>query len=206
MLRDFKSKKLDPDRETEMFELLDEVDDIKALVTAPPFDFAARDYNRLIKRRRKAGFKRKELTPQKIIESQIERDERAAAKKFASEFYDEAQAIGFMVMDTLRNKAAEFGYVDESGKVEVRKFVDDSVKFYIEAGPKVEQLSKDLIGYQKGWMPVLADLCYRAGLTRLALAYLLQQHPELELDLIPLIKMLPKLPSYIPDSERIDNY
>lgn len=126
------------------------------------FDYTATDYNRLMvayKRWKEAGGLKKK--PEAILSEKESKD----YAEFLDKMWREARDISLDIVMGWVGKAKEMGYYNEKEqKVDMKKFIEDAVTFYIQYKYSIEYMEeryRDLEALAKTFMHLLEPQTYR---------------------------------------------
>ena len=194
LLTAYKNRSISKDDEEKLFDYLYEVDDVKGLVTSPPFNYTKRDYNRLM-----AAMSRRRISPQTVVrapERELQRIEGVDFKKFISQMWSQVKDIGMETVMRWVQRASELGYYDpDTGTVDMHAFVNDACEFYIKYAPKLEEMEQDKMASQ-AMVSVLSEAFNRTlrrlYLVKITVDALEMAHPRSSHILVPLKRILPE--------------
>jgi len=194
LLMAYKNKSISKDDEEKLFDYLYEIDDIKGLVSSPPFSFTKRDYNRLM-----AAMSRRRVKPEAVVRTpgrELQRIEGVDFKKFISQMWSQVKDIGMETVMRWVQRASELGYYDpETGTVDMHAFVNDACDFYIRYAPRLEEMEQDRLASQ-AMVSVLSEAFNRTlrrlYLIKITVDALEIAHPGSSYILVPIKKILPE--------------
>lgn len=192
LLNMWKSGDLPEELQPDLFSQLEEVSNVKGLVTSEPFNFTETEYKTLMQQKRRGGSFQRTSQALARPDKEVESEEGSDFSDFVSKMWGKARDTGIMCVQEYTQRASEMGYVDDEGEVQIQRFVRDALEFYSEWKPKQELIEQELtVGeYVEQFLARFINI-QRSKMIRTVkyLRDLMGERPELEEDLAPLFQL-----------------
>lgn len=197
-IKKFKKGNLDPKKKKKkMLRWLNKCENIKAFLMEE-YDYSESKYGTLMKIKSDYDMKKKTKEELEDPEEQVRTEETSDFSDFITEAWNDARDIGLKVVRKYRNRAAELGfYNEEEDRVEIGRFVESALDFYITNAPKLDELRNENLA-NSVLVQVLKDQIEIQQTNMIKTSAILhsitKQNPQLKQPLSPAIKLLPDIP------------
>lgn len=149
LLKKEKRKQISKEERKELFGYLENVEDIRGLVTGDPYNFSERDYARMMKSKVRHGSRQKAGKALKDPAGVLRAKESEDFDAFITDFWAQARDIGTNIIQKYAMRASELGYYDEDLEmIDMRDFTEDAMEFFVNQRPKVKKTREWLAAYR----------------------------------------------------------
>lgn len=157
--------------------------------------YTERDYKRLVQAKRRHGEYQQTAKALEDPKQKLRSEESGDFADYITDQWNQARSIGLKAIQKWMNRASELGYYDkDTDRVEMGRFVEDALKFYVTQATRVEELEQEAVAGDVV-RSIMADYIkmQRSRMVKVSvlLNRIVSQSPEAEELLEPALRLLP---------------